>query len=601
MKQNKITNFWAVAILCFVSLFASCAKDDVSTDTPQTTPESVTKPTTYTVMLYGCAGSSLDGALNYNLKQLEAAGKKSRVNFRALVKYSAGTNQEKHPGTTLITMTEDKGLTEVQAHDANYRLDNPAHLTEFIKETKEKMPADKYVLVIWNHGDVFGPDDGPVEDSYPENGAKARGAIYDDNISDRPGLSTLALEKAIKDTGDKIDLVYFDVCLMGMVETYTQLKDVAHYAMGAINLTPGEGGNYAQLVNSLQENDSIEDAIKAYIPGVISDWKAGETSFHDLSCFDLTYMDELNTHIKTATDELIRWQNELRTPDAEEGTDDFDAMQNYLYWHYRCTEVFPEKNVFAPLINNERNSSPKDVEESYAGNGAACSTDLVTALKRCALTSSYKFDGALSGYATLIDNTLKKMTVATGCVNPPSTMNGVSMGITWPCKLTLRKMDLDAKYLSNLEGSAFNKATGWVNFLKQQEMDDYTIWTENTLFDNDIFFYWGNEKELEQKPTYYWTAKISVTDENVSQDISDVIEEAETEVNNKIANATFPLFHGRGLAQHIYHWLQREYYYSRFRHVKISVSLVDGQDGQLSDDEDNAKYPHTVEKSFVMY
>ncbi len=600
MKRTKITHLWAAAILCFVTLFASCAKDDVST-TSQTTPDSEPKPTTYTVMLYGCSGGNLDDALNYNLKQLETAGKKSRVNFRALVKYSTGTNQEKHPGTRLMTMTEDKGLTDEQVYDANYRLDNPANLTSFVKESKEKMPADKYILVIWNHGGVFGPGDDPVKDSYPETGTQARATVFDENIGRNICLSTYALEKAIKDTGDKLDLVYFDVCLMGMAETYTQLKDVTHYAMGAINLTPGEGGNYALLMNCLQENDSIEDAIKAYIPGLMTDWKASESSFHDLSCFDLTYMDELNQHIKSATDELIRWQNELRTPDAEEGIDDFEAMQNYLLWHYRCTEIFPQNDAFAPLINNESNTTPATVALSYDEDGAACSTDLVTALKRCALTSETKFDGALSGYATLISNTLKKMTVATGCVNSPSTMDGVSMGITWPYILTLRKMDKDAVYVTNLEESAFNKATGWVNFLKQQERDAYTQWEENTLVDNDIFFYWGNNKVLEQKPKYYWTAKISVTDENVSQKIHDEIEKAETTLNTKIADATFPLFHGRGLVQHIYHWLLKSFDDRSFRHVKISVSLVDGQDEQLSGDEDNAKYPHTVEKTFVAY
>lgn len=600
MKNNKITKFWAVAILCFVTLFASCSKDDVSTATPQPTPDSDTKPTTYTVMLYGCAGGNLDDALNYNLKQLETAGKKSRVNFRALVKYSSGKQQTEHPGTRLMTMTEDKGLTDEQAYDANYRLDNPANLTAFIKESKEKMPADKYILVIWNHGGVFGPGDDPVKDSYPENGTQARATVYDENVGRDVCLSTYALEKAIKDTGDKLDLVYFDVCLMGMAETYTQLKDVTHYAMGAINLTPGQGGNYARLMNSLQENDSIEDAIKAYVSGLMTDWKASVPYFHDLSCFDLTHMDELNQHIKSATDELIRWQNELRTPDAEKGIDDFDAMQRYLKWYVCAVNVFPQNDVFAPLINNEHNNTESIVDYYLETGGEACSTDLVTALKRCASMGDV-LNGALSGYATLISNTLRKMTVASGCVNPPSTMDGVSMGVTWPYQLTLALMQNDPTYTSNLEVTAFNKATGWEDFVKQFELQDYTVWHDNSIFD-EYFYYWGNQKELEKKLQYTWTATVSTTDENLSENAYYAIKNTEEYANEKLAMNTYPLFHGRGLVQNICDYMAYKYEGQKlFKHITIKVSLADGQDDLLSADEDNAKYPHTVEKTFVMY
>ncbi len=599
MKRIKISNLWAAAIMCVVTLFVSCSKDDVSTTAPQPTTDP--QPTTYTVMLYGCGGRSLDDALTYNLKQLEAAGKKSRVNFRALVKYSRGKNQEEHPGTRLFTMTEDKGLAEEQVHDANYRLDNPAHLTDFIKESKEKMPADKYILIIWNHGNVFGPADGPVLDSYPETESESRGAVFDDNIEGDPGLSTLGLEKAIKDTGEKIDLLYFDVCLMGMAETYTQLKDVTHYAMGAINMTPGQGGNYSRLVSCLQDNDSIEDAVKSYIPGLMTDWKASVPSFCDLSCFDLTYMDELNLHIKSATDELKRWQKDLQTPNTEKGIDEFEATQNYVKWYINVVKSFPENVVFAPRIDNEENTTAEMEAYSLENGGTACSTDLLTALKRCA-TLVDKPNGTLSGYTTLIGNTLRKMTLATGCINQPGTMDGVSMGVTWPYLLTLTMMDTAPEYLSNLEGSAFNKATGWVDFMKQIEMKEYAEWKDNT-FDTGIkYYYWANEDELLQKQNYYWTVKLSSADTNLSQDASKEIENTENEVNEILESRPAPLFHGRGLVQSIYYYISGKYSSSRaFAHVTINLSLVDGQDESLNADEDNTKYPHTIEKSFPVY
>lgn len=320
--MKKTLLFLNIILACTVTFFASCSKDD-DIVTPPTQPEepATPPPTTYTVMLYGCGGGNLDTELDYNLEQIVGYGKTSRVNFTGLVKYSMPYQSKKDcEGTRLLNLTED-GLKNEKKYEASYRLDNPEHLANFIKKSKEKMPADKYILIFWNHGCEFGPSDKLVQSNYPEVSNQSRSVCFDDNTGNE--LSTYEIEKGIKDSGTKLDLIYFDVSMMGMVEPFYQLKDCTKYMMASSHNS--YGGNYTQLLNNLQEKDSLVDAIKDYVPAVIKEWQNKEWYTGDLACYDMQYMDEFAQHAKTATDEVVRLKKEKT--EIPEGFDEWDERQ----------------------------------------------------------------------------------------------------------------------------------------------------------------------------------------------------------------------------------------------------------------------------------
>lgn len=82
----------------------------------------------------------------------------SKVRFTGLVKYSSTfQGDEDTEGTRLYNMTEN-GLVDEKVYDSKYRLDNPDHIADFIKSTKERLPAKNIFLYcgIMGENSVFG-------------------------------------------------------------------------------------------------------------------------------------------------------------------------------------------------------------------------------------------------------------------------------------------------------------------------------------------------------------------------------------------------------------------------------------------------------------
>ncbi len=456
--MRKIIQIWAIAMLSILTVFSSCSKDDATeipeptptptpTPTPEPEPEPETKTARYTVMFYGCGGGNLDVALDYNLGQATSAPQDS-VNFVALIKKSAEFQKDpEQEGVRQIEVTKKNGKANIdnkKVYEASYRMDNPANLTAFINDTKKNFPAKQYILVLWNHGSEFGFGEKPVQASYLTD---SRAVLYDDNISkDSLALSTYELEKGIKDSGTKLDLVYFDCCLMGMAETYYQLKDCARYGMGAFHLTPGLGGDYVTLMENLQNKPTLEEAIKDYVPKCVDNWhqNSSPSDSIDLECYDLSYMTELKEKVAPVALYLKR----LVTDQQEEAQEVLDQSNYYL------------ANNFADV-------------KGISIRNFTTSTDLYSTVNRLALIQE---DNTLAGYADGIKTTLDKMTIAEKCYVEDEDITRISMGITWPTfafwhGYNEQGIFYGSKaynfYPTGIDNSAFLQDSGWLTFLSE--------------------------------------------------------------------------------------------------------------------------------------
>lgn len=433
--MKKVFNLRTIFMICILAVFASCSKDSADGN-PESAPGAESQVARYTVMFYGCGGKSLDENLIQDIDELKAAGRKDSVQFAGLIKYS-GQYQDEAPysGTRYLSWDKDS-LHSDKKYESTYRLDNPAHLTSFIQETAKNMPARKYILVIWNHGSEFGFGDKEVQSDYPE--PVSRAALFDDNLDDEGNiaLSTYELEKAIKDAGVKIELIYFDCCVTGMVETCYQLKDCAHYYMGAFEFVPGESGEYTVLMNNLQDKPSLEEAIRDYVPKTIEIWRngSGKEGDHDLSCIDLSNMEELKNQVKGYTGQL----NKLMLSN--------DVANSMRYWN--------------------RNENPNRyffTDDTFSNRVSA---DLSSSFDRLAYLLN---DETLIAYAKEIEKTCNGMVVAHKSYGLPEWLDKVTMGINWPSFYQWAFYH-DTKwqkpeYAKSLANSAFLKETGWINIL----------------------------------------------------------------------------------------------------------------------------------------
>lgn len=442
---NKIWN-WGYALVICLCLMA-CASDDDNASPVSTEPD-----TDYVVMLYGCGGGNLDAQLMYNLEQVEGYGYSSKVRFTALVKYSSSfQGEEDLQGTRLYNMTE-QGLTDQKVYDSNYRLDNPDHIAAFIKNTKERLPAKKYILILWNHGSEFSFWDQPLGWSTYE---ETRGLVMDDNCTENgitSAISIFELEEGLKRSGVKLDMLYWDVCLMNMLENLYQIKDYTNYVMGASHLTPGIGGNYALLMRALENHTEILSAAQEYIPATISHWRdvVGSTEAKDLALVDMSKIDAAVTNFKVVSDAFIDMKQHFVSGSQEALEFDF-YMPHALYW-------------FDPDSESERNS-----------------VDMAYFLK---FMSNHLLDGNLSAKVTKFCVLMDDMIPVRGSIGLPDDMSNFSLGF---CLMVQGRYNTEYNELKGYSTIypllRFAKVTGWHNFLKINDWKRVRYNSQTDLFE----------------------------------------------------------------------------------------------------------------------
>lgn len=145
---------------------------------------------------------------------------------------------------------------------------DPKTLTDFIEYSADNFPANRYVLILWDHG-----------------GGSEAGFGYDENYPNSGSLSPDLLAKAlgdvdVKGNNIKYDFIGFDACLMANVETAIALEPYADYLVASEETEPGEGWFHTNWINMLENNTSTPtlDIGKTIIDDYISNTKKSNSS-----------------------------------------------------------------------------------------------------------------------------------------------------------------------------------------------------------------------------------------------------------------------------------------------------------------------------------
>lgn len=563
------------------ALFTACSDSSVD-PTPTPTPGTDTPAAgTYTIMLYGCGGGNLDQYLIYNLNQLTYSDK---VKFTGLVKFSQEYQSNAElAGTRQIDMTQE-GMKDVQKYNANYRLDDPQHLADFIKDAKQRCPADKYILIFWDHGDTFGVNDQPVQNSYPEEPASTgtRGVIYDDNIKDAKGMSIFEMAEGLKRSDTKLDLIYMDVCLMNTIENLYQIKDYTHYVMGAEHLTPGYGGNYTLLVHSLENHSTLEEALKAYVPSTVNYWKKLDTanSHQDLTVTNMDYIEPVVDVFKAYADKLLQKRQQM-----EAGSEKDLEFYGYNSLNESYHDAIEYTNKYGVLYNTRCGKN---------GNGKSNYDGAVDLASACTRIAGNILDGELTALATKLDLALEQMIVASSANNLPSFMSNASIGINWAFKDYYNSEN--SKYPEATNSMAkvyqlldFDKKTGWHRFLEQNTFKHigYVINKQgevDEIYDMENPKHpWIADLKFKIKTPYVTNLLTKVSSLNLGNMTLKELSECYNQKKNE--------------------WIEEAAKEIKAEHEKVGDIIISGSiqvttRHELTYDEDKAKYPNSYEEEF---
>lgn len=232
--EKNIISLIKIATTCLLAVFMSCTPSSSivgdSSKPTQEQPPIATQKAKYTIMLYGAGGGNLDKVLLDNLnEELKFFSNTENVNMYCTAQFNMSSyddnvllsyqNAENSPykGTMRWFMSETGWDTSNNTKEIQI-LHNPDLLTDFIKWSTYNFPAEKYILILANHGSPFGLVDQPVDSEVTKVNIWNKGVIFDrNNGNEQTPLSIFGIEEGIKNSAIKMELIYFDCCLMGQI------------------------------------------------------------------------------------------------------------------------------------------------------------------------------------------------------------------------------------------------------------------------------------------------------------------------------------------------------------------------------------------------
>lgn len=268
---------FTVILLLSLLLLAGCSKDTPAAEQP-TVPEPLT---TTTVLVY-MVGSDLEakaGAATADLTEMEQSGVDlSRVN---LVVYAGGSpawhnetaSSEVH---TVLQLTTDGFVAVTQTPSCS--MGSSECLTNFLNYGYSNFLADRYALVMWDHGN------GPVI------------GYGKDMLFDNDSLTLLEMETALENSvfsQEKLSWVGFDACLMASAELACVWAPYADYMVASQEVEPSFGWNYSFL------SQVHHDDVPALLQSVTEEYLTACEAYYEsrgyddrdttLSCVDLSF------------------------------------------------------------------------------------------------------------------------------------------------------------------------------------------------------------------------------------------------------------------------------------------------------------------------
>jgi len=150
---------------------------------------------------------------------------------------------------------------------------DPDTLYEFITWTKENYPAQHYCIVLWDHGAGW------------EWCCK-------DNTSNDDKLTLQEIKQAFKQAGIKFDVLVFDACIMGNIETVYQLKDYANTFVVSEETLSCLLSPYDAILQELTKKPSMscDELGKIWVDNYIESWKKARIIYEYEKKHDHNYM-----------------------------------------------------------------------------------------------------------------------------------------------------------------------------------------------------------------------------------------------------------------------------------------------------------------------
>ena len=192
----------------------------------------------WTLLIYVVGSDIVEDAIT-DIGEMKAAGNTDNINIVGLLGGAQLSGWEK-PSASIFVDGQEIPQSFVPSDTVMISIDN---ITEFIDWGVTNYPAEKYMLMFYNHGmDIRGFGwDNTIDDQFKINDIQA-GIANSDFISQ----------------GNKFEVLGFDACLMACLEAQSALQNVAKYYVASEETEPYHAWNWTPIITAMNTQSGLD-------------------------------------------------------------------------------------------------------------------------------------------------------------------------------------------------------------------------------------------------------------------------------------------------------------------------------------------------------
>lgn len=205
----------------------------------------------WTIMVYSAADDVvLEENMWFDVNEMELVGSTDQMNVVVQIDRYDGafTGDGDWTEARRYLITQDSDLSHIASPvvESLGEIDtgDPQTLIDFVTWSMERYPAQKYALVMSDHG-------GGWTGGFSDMSAGESALTMPEIVS--------AMDEIRAATGvDKFELLGFDACFMGQIEVYGSLYPYSNYMVASEEVIPAYGWSYAAWLGELAQNPAMD-------------------------------------------------------------------------------------------------------------------------------------------------------------------------------------------------------------------------------------------------------------------------------------------------------------------------------------------------------
>ncbi|MCJ2533111.1 MAG: clostripain-related cysteine peptidase [Candidatus Thermoplasmatota archaeon] len=296
VKASPIRSMLCAAIVA-VLVSSATAVCDADTDT---------QAAEWTILIYLDADNDLEKVGVDDFLDMSSVGSSEDVNIVVQLDRIPGYYHSYEDWTGTMRFLVEPRMTPIPANAVmdlgELNMGDPDTLADFVSWGVTHYPAKKYSLILWDHGGGWGDYFG-------------RAVCIDDTSRDALTMAEVetALLEATSSSGERMDVLGYDACLMAMAEVMYETIEYVDYVVASEDIVPDDGWPYDTFLADLVAAPKMSpaDLSEVIVDRYMQSYGFGRPIC--LSAVDMTIAQEMYDAIEHFAQELI-----LSLPDNRE-------------------------------------------------------------------------------------------------------------------------------------------------------------------------------------------------------------------------------------------------------------------------------------------